>query len=145
MRVVSTDSTVVCSALHIYNCYLPTGPLPPSSTPLPPPSLVPAVVTSPPHLLSQPHSGNMVASCLSWLLSQKYIKIEAEINRNVYGIRSNLCNVLIIGKQNFNFFPLLYNPWSEWISEITILVDWMDKFYSVFLTMFLAHATNFFP
>ena len=59
--------------VHIYDCHLPTGPSPPSSTifnqPSPPrPSLEPAAVTySPPHLLPKAHSGNMVDICLGWV------------------------------------------------------------------------------
>ena len=131
-------SSVHCGMFSCTVCYLLTGPPPSFSSP-PPPSLETAIVTSsPPHLLPQPHSGNMVASCLSWLLSQEYIKIEVEMNRNVYCICSNLCNVLIIGKQNFN--SLIHpNPWNKWISNHS------TERKSIFPTMFLARATNLFP
>ena len=52
-------SRIQCGMFSCTFCYLPTGP-PPSFSPPPPPSLEPAVVTySPPHLLPQPHLGNM--------------------------------------------------------------------------------------
>ena len=64
---VIVASKFSCTFMNI-SC-LPAGPPSPSSTiynhPSPPPSLEPAVVTySPPYLLPQQHSGNMVASCL---------------------------------------------------------------------------------
>ena len=80
-----------CPLWYVQLHYLLSPTSPPPSFSRPPPPLETAVVTSsPPHLLPQPHSGNMVASCLSWMLSQEYIKIEEEMNRKVHRIRSNL-------------------------------------------------------
>ena len=52
-------------------------------------------------------------------------------------IRSNLCNILIIGKQKFN--SLIHSN-HEFLA---ILLN--ENQFLIFPTMFLAHATNFFP